>query len=212
MAVKPVILIGYSGHGFVVADALLSLGLPIAGYCDTVKKEVNPFALQYLGPESSAGWDPAAFDYFACVGSNAIRRKIIDGVRDAWGEPMKVIHPAARVSAYGSIGAGTLVSAGAVINAMASIGQGGIVNTGAIVEHECQVADYVHIAPGAVLCGDVRVGTMTFVGANSVIAQGLKIGANVLIGAGAVVLRDVPDGARVIGNPGKSATADSTIE
>ena len=47
------ILIGYSGHAFVVYGILLAAGKKIIGYCDVSEKEYNPFQLSYYGTETS---------------------------------------------------------------------------------------------------------------------------------------------------------------
>jgi sugar O-acyltransferase (sialic acid O-acetyltransferase NeuD family) len=200
----PIAIIGYSGHAFVVIDALQLAGKKVVAYCDQELKTNNPFELAYLGKEREATAELENFDYFASVGDNGIRRKICEFVESAIGRPaITVIHPSAVIAASVQIGQGVLVSAGALINAFAVIGNGVICNTGAIIEHECRIGEYVHIAPGAVLCGNVSVGNNSFIGANAVIRQGISVGANAIIGAGSVVTRDVPDGAQVIGNPAR---------
>jgi sugar O-acyltransferase (sialic acid O-acetyltransferase NeuD family) len=201
---RPIVIIGYSGHAYVVIDALQVAGKRVTAYCDQEEKAVNPFNLIYLGKEKEATAELPAYDYFASVGDNAIRKKICDFIGSVVNRPaVTVIHPRALIAGSAVLGHGVLVSGGAVVNALAVIGDGTICNTGCIVEHECRIGEYVHIAPGAVLCGNVRIGDNSFVGANAVIRQGITIGANVVIGAGSVVTRDVPDGMQVIGNPAR---------
>lgn len=201
---RPIVIIGYSGHAYVVIDALQLDGKRVTAYCDQESKSNNPFNLTYLGKEKDAIEQLPQYDYFASVGDNIIRRKICDFVASVINRPpITVIHPRALVAASVSVGQGVLIAGGAILNALAVIGNGSICNTGSIVEHECVIGEYVHIAPGAVLCGNVRVGDNTFVGANAVIRQGITIGSNVLIGAGSVVTKDVPDGTQVVGNPAR---------
>ena len=47
------ILIGYSGHAFVVHGILTAAGKIVLGYCDKEEKANNPFKLQYFGTETS---------------------------------------------------------------------------------------------------------------------------------------------------------------
>ena len=47
------ILIGYSGHAFVVYGILQSAGKQVTGYCDVEEKEYNPYNLVYEGSETS---------------------------------------------------------------------------------------------------------------------------------------------------------------
>jgi sugar O-acyltransferase (sialic acid O-acetyltransferase NeuD family) len=199
------ILIGYSGHAFVVYDAFFSQRHTVVGYCDAVEKAINPFDLPYFGNE----FDPAAlllfkqYTFFVAIGDNKIRRKVYVAMISQGFIPSSAIHRSASVSPFSTQGSGVLVAAGAVINPLADIGDGAICNTGCVVEHENVIGDFAHIGPGAILCGNVKVGDLSFVGANTVVKQGVTIGNNVTIGAGSVIIRDIPDGVTVVGNPGR---------
>lgn len=197
---QDVVLIGYSGHSYVVVDALVSGDSTIKGYCETEVKKTNPFNLQFLGSEEAA--QIVNQNWFIAIGDNRIRKQI--HTRHAKiGSLIVVKHPLSTVSFGCIINEGTLLSANAVVNPLSTIGKCCIINTGAIVEHECVIGDFSHVAPGAVLAGNVTVGDSTFIGANSVVKQGVNIGDNVIIGAGSVVLNDVPNNVTVVGNPGK---------
>lgn len=200
---KPVAIVGYSGHSFVVIDILLSAGRLVTAYCDQEAKQLNPYHLEYLGKESEVIHRLKDFDFFACVGHNGIREKIHTQLSQFLGNPINAIHPSAIISASVKMGDGVMIAANATLNPLVEIGQGVICNTSSSIDHECIIGDFSHVAPGAVLCGNVTVGKKTFIGANSVVKQGIKIGDNVTIGAGSVVLKDIPDNYTVIGNPAK---------
>lgn len=200
------ILIGYSGHAFVVYGILQAAGKKISGYCDVIEKKNNPFKLKYYGTENSDNGILALKHngFFIAVGDNLLRQKIYENLvpKSLW--PGNAIHTAAFIDPSANVAAAAvMVSAGAIINPLASIATGVICNTGCIIEHECVVDEFAHIGPGAVLCGNVKIGKTSFVGANAVIKQGIHIGNNVMIGAGAVVVKDVPDNMTVIGVPAK---------
>jgi sugar O-acyltransferase (sialic acid O-acetyltransferase NeuD family) len=200
------ILIGYSGHAFVVYGIFTAAGKKIAGYCDVAEKEYNPFGLQYFGTENSeTGLDAIkANGYFIAVGDNLLRKKIYDDLQKNNLLSANAIHPSAVIDAKASIAEqGVMIAANVTINPLAFIATGAICNTGCIIEHECVVGEFAHIGPGAVLCGNVKIGSGTFVGANAVIKQGITVGKNAMIGAGAVVVKDVPDNITVIGVPAK---------
>ncbi|MEP6711009.1 MAG: acetyltransferase [Ferruginibacter sp.] len=201
------ILIGYSGHAFVVFGILKNAGTLVTGYCDNEEKPYNPFALDYLGRESdlSSIEKIKKSGYFVSVGDNSIRKKIhLQLVEKTNRQPVNAIHLNAVIDATVMISeSGVMVAANVVINALAKIGMGVICNTGCIIEHECSVGDFAHIGPGAVLCGNTSIGEQTFVGAGAVIRQGIIVGKNVIIGAGAVVVKNVPDNKTVIGCPAK---------
>ena len=198
------ILIGYSGHAYVVSEILFAMGLKVDAYCDRAEKENNPLQITYLGNE----FIPKALEamqknkFFIAIGNNHIRRNIFDklGLQSLF--PINAIHPLAVVSTKMQMGtSGIMISSGVCINPFSIIGNGVICNTGCIIEHECQIGDFAHIGPGAVLCGNVHIGENSFVGAQSVVREGIKIGKNVIIGAGSVVVKDIPDNFKVAGNP-----------
>jgi len=200
---KPVVLIGYSGHAYVVCDILKENNYEIYGYCELEEKKYNPFGLQYMGSERDCEelLVSGDVDVFVAVGSNEMRKSITQYLEEIGSNNINVIHDKAIVSPSLEIGSGALIGANTIINACSRIGNGVICNSGSIIEHECILNDYVHLAPGAVLCGNVEVGENTFIGARSVVKQGVKIGKDVIIGAGSVVIKDIPDGIKIVGNP-----------
>lgn len=202
---KKIILIGYSGHAFVVADILKNIGKEIVGYCEKQAKDINPFHLDFLGNEDESQVQNllAQHEFLVAVGNNLIRRVITEKFIKKGYISCSAIHPKATISFSVIVDVGTTIMAGVVINPMVNIGKGVILNTSCVIEHECYIGDYVHIAPGAVLAGNVTIGENGFVGANSVIKQGVTVGKNVTIGAGSVVLKNVPDDAVVYGNPAR---------
>ena len=201
------ILIGYSGHSYVVHGIFDALGKKITGYFDNEEKTINPYKLKYLGKETSE----EAFavlkkdDFFIAIGDNAIRQKIYENFAARGCMPVNAIHPSAAIDPSSNLAKyGIMISSNVSINALSKIGNAVICNTGSIIEHECEVGDFVHIGPGTVLCGNVTVGKGTFIGANAVVRQGVQIGTNCIIGAGAVVIKDIPDNTTVIGNPSRN--------
>jgi sugar O-acyltransferase (sialic acid O-acetyltransferase NeuD family) len=199
------ILLGYSGHGYVVAEAAMKAGLSINCYAEKRKNKVNPLELEYLGYEGDEdfeGWDKG-FGFILGVGNNKIRLKLGELILQKEEHLLNVKHPSAEISDTTSIDVGSFVSSHVSINACSKIGKYVILNTNCVVEHECKIADGVHVAPGAVLAGNVTVGKGSFIGANAVIKEGITIGKNVIIGAGSTIIQDIPSGKKVVGNPGR---------
>lgn len=200
-----VILIGYSGHAYVVAETALENGANLIGYSEKFVLDSNPFNLAYLGFEKGddfIGWNKKV-SFILGIGDNALRQNITNLIESKGRKVSSLIHISASVSKSAKIGCGTFINRNVAVNALAVIGKSVILNTGCIVEHECVIADAVHIAPGAVLAGNVSVGERTFIGANAVIKQGIVIGRDVIIGAGTVVVTNIPNGKKAIGNPGR---------
>ncbi|UJH91299.1 acetyltransferase [Antarcticibacterium sp. 1MA-6-2] len=201
---KGIVIVGYSGHGLVVADAALAMGLDLKYYCEKNERTINPFDLKYAGFEGDEAYNwSAEYDYILGIGDNRIRRKTGELITANNRNCLNVIHPSSTVSRLSRMGIGNFISSGVHLNALATIGNYCIMNTGAVVEHECRLGDAVHIAPGAVLAGNVSIGSGSFVGANSVIKEGVTIGDNVIIGAGTVVLKNIENNNKIVGNPGR---------
>ena len=202
---KEIILVGYSGHGYVVAEAIKSCNMNIKYYSDVNKLKSNPYNLKYLGFEKSPsfmGWHKK-YSFVLGLGNNKLRIETYNLIKGNGFEVLNVIHKSASVTKDVCIGAGNFIGRSVSINPFVEIMDCCIINTGSIIEHECVINDGVHIAPGAVLAGNVTIGKRTFVGANSVIKQGVTIGDDVVIGAGTVVINDVLSGTIIVGNPSR---------
>jgi acetyltransferase EpsM len=202
---KEIILVGYSGHGLVVADTAIENNLNVIGYTEKYVNETNPFRLEYLGDETSSefkGWD-LDVDFILGLGDNLLREKIYNLIINKGKKVISLINSSSIISRFAVIGEGVFINRNVTINAFATIGNNVMLNSGCIIEHECKINENVHVAPGVVLAGNVIVGAGTFIGANAVVKQGVTIGKNVIVGAGTVVINDIPNGKKVVGNPNR---------
>lgn len=202
---KRLALLGASGHGKVVADAALACGWGSVEFFDDAwpQRSSNRHWLVVGNSDILMGRLHEFHGVIVSIGDCAVRWEKHQALKAAGAALTTVIHPAATVSRYAALGAGSVVMAGAVINTDSHVGQASIVNTGATVDHDCLLADGVHISPGAHLSGGVSVGHCTMVGVGVAVMQGVCIGKNAVVGAGAVVLRDVEDQSVVVGNPAR---------
>lgn len=201
-----IIIIGFSGHSYVVIDCLKSQKHTISMYCDIEQKKEKDYKLKFIGHETSQKALEVIKNnnFFVSIGENKLRKNIYCELKEVVNyHPINAIHKQSIVSPRAEIGNGVLISPGAIINSHAKIGNGVICNTSSIIEHEVIIDDFAHISPGATICGNVIVGENTFVGANSIIKEGVNIGRNVTIGAGTVVISDIKDGATFVGNPAR---------
>ena len=199
------VIIGYSGHAYVVAESYLSRGNSLEFYTNLLKVDNNPFNLAYLGCETDPnfkGWN-MRLAFILGIGENNLRYKVAQLLSSKSQIIKSVIDANSIISKSANIGVGVFASKGVLVNALSKIGDFAILNTGCIIEHECEIGTAAHIAPGAVLAGNVKIGKRTFIGANSVIKQGVEIGDDVIIGAGSVIIKNINSNSKIAGKPGR---------
>lgn len=136
-------------------------------------------------------------------GDNGMRRTLAQSLVSVGFELGRALHPRATIAPDVTLGAGTVIVAGAVVNPNATIGANVIVNTCASVDHDCVLGDAVHVAPGARLAGGVRVDSESWIGLGAVVLEGRTIGPGTMVGAGAVVTRDLPGDVVAHGSPAR---------
>ena len=198
-------ILGASGHGKVIADVALMLGyVDVFFFDDLWPSNTSVSRWSVIGTTEMLLHALADFDaVLVGIGDNRIRLEKHANLIANDAPVLPLVHPAAVVSGFAQIGAGSLICASAVVNVDAKLGPAVIVNTGASIDHDCQLACGVHVAPGAHLSGDVHVGACSWIGVGACVKQGIHIGADVMVGAGAVVVSDIPDGVTVVGNPAR---------
>lgn len=201
------LVLGAGGHGKVVADAamLMKCWEHIAFADDASNRTAAPLPLEVVGTLADLDRLKHRFDGVALgLGNNQLRLDLASKCRALGIEMHCVVHPAAAVSSYARIGAGTVVLAQAAINQGAVLGAACIVNTGATVDHDCVLSDAVHISPGAHLAGGVHVGARTWIGLGAAVRERVVIGAGATVGAGSVVVSNVEAGTTVLGIPARA--------
>ena len=134
------------------------------------------------------------------IGDNAVRRRITERLERRFAT---AIHPFTSIAESASIGAGSMISAGAIVAPRAVIGRGVLLNTKASVDHDSVIGDFAHVAPGATVGGRCRIGEETLIGPGATVVSGVTIGARTVVGAGAVVIRDLPDDVVAWGVPAR---------
>ena len=202
------LILGAGGHGKVVAECALSLGLYTAiAFLDDDETAIGESILDSC-PIIGTFSDAVSFAHeyaeaFVALGNNRKRVDLINSLKNIGYRIPSLIHPAAYVSKFAHIDSGTVIMAGAVVNVDAHIGVGGIINTGASVDHDCVLGMGVHLSPGARLGGTVTVGNYTWVCMGASVVNNVRVGEGAVVAAGAAVVRDVRDGVLVVGVPGR---------
>jgi sugar O-acyltransferase (sialic acid O-acetyltransferase NeuD family) len=204
-----VIVVGAGGHGQVVAAILQDMSqagaaLEVLGYVDDDERLQRSAALEVPVIGTTRQLHLLQFDkLIIAIGDNARRRDMSMSLMSKGYQLITAIHPTAFVARSASIGAGSMICAGAIVNPGASIGEHVILNTGCSVDHHNEIDHFVHIAPGAHLGGNVRVGSGTLIGIGATILPNVLVGSRCTVAGGAVVIGDVSDGVTVVGVPAK---------
>jgi acetyltransferase EpsM len=209
VAVQPVrngvLILGAGGHGKVVADTLISQGIPVQGFLDDAPNTWGKYVIGIPVLGAVDQWPEYQPDGLVLgIGANATRQMIVNRLGRAGEELFRnAFHSHAIISSHASLGYDVVVIAGAVINASTIIGNHVIVNTCSSIDHDCVIGDYAHIAPGCHLAGGVSIGEGAMIGAGAVVIPGCTVGKWAVIGAGAVVVRNIPDHVTAKGVPAR---------
>jgi sugar O-acyltransferase (sialic acid O-acetyltransferase NeuD family) len=202
---KRLAILGASGHGKVVADTAECCGWQSVEFFDDAWPGLQENGVwPVVGDTAALMGRLADFDgVLVAIGNNSIRHAKLLELKAAGARLAALIHPAAAVSRYATIGEGTVVFAGVVVNADARVNLGAILNSACSVDHDCLLGDAVHISPGARLAGGVQVGDLSWIGIGASVRQLIRIGQRVTVGAGSAVVGDIPDDVTVAGVPAK---------
>jgi sugar O-acyltransferase (sialic acid O-acetyltransferase NeuD family) len=209
--VEKIVLIGSSGHAKVVVDIVEKQArYKIVGFVDSLR----PLGAQTLGYEiigNEADLPSLISEHridgaIVAIGDNAVRESVV--TRIAMLCPslrfVSAIHPAAVIGIDVSIGAGTVIMAGAVVNPSCQIGDFCIVNTKASLDHDSAMQDFSSLAPGVTTGGSCQVGRSSAVGIGASLRHGVHIGEHAVIGGQSMVLDDVQSYTVAYGSPAKA--------
>jgi sugar O-acyltransferase (sialic acid O-acetyltransferase NeuD family) len=203
-----VIIVGAGGQGLVVADIIEHMrahaDIGIVGLVDDDRRLTGTpvLAFRVIGTRDSLRTTPHDAIVVA-VGDNLRRESLSDELAAAGERILTVIHPFSSIGRDVELGAGAMISAGAVIVAGVRAGAGLLLNTRSSIDHQSRLGRCVHVGPGATVGANVAIGDRVLVGAGATVMSGVSIGADATVGAGALVTRDVPAGVVVAGVPAR---------
>jgi sugar O-acyltransferase (sialic acid O-acetyltransferase NeuD family) len=136
-------------------------------------------------------------------GNFTSKRRIVGRLALAPERFATLVHPAATVPASCTVGAGTVILAGAVATTDVQIGSHVAVMPQAVFTHDDRIDDFATIGAGVCLAGSVHVRQGAYLGGGALVRENRTIGPWALVGMGAVVTRDVPGGEVWAGVPAR---------
>ena len=205
--VRPLFLLGASGHAKMVIEAARSQGefeplVCLAG-SPVAEQHVLGVPVELESPSALANLLHEGMWAFVAIGENGLRRKLQCKL-EALGFPIAtIVANGAWLSPSAQIGPGSVLMPNSTVGAQARIGHGVIVNTNASADHDCVLGSYSHIAPGTHLAGNVTIEEEAFCGVGASIVPHQRVGARATVGAGAVVVRDIPSDEVWVGCPAR---------
>ena len=143
--------------------------------------------------------------FLVAIGDNFTRSQVTTAARKMCPnlELLSAVHPSATISGRATLGAGTIVLAGAVVSNDCRLGSGVLLGTNSSLDHDCTVGSYASLGPGAVTGGHVHIGSTTALAVGATVVNAVSLGAHTVVGAGAVVLDDLPDHVVAYGVPAR---------
>ena len=209
----PIIVIGFGGHGRVVAAALAAAGRRLIAVTDlhpnvvenapkNVEVITDEILLNRYGPQ----------EVMLALGIGSVRptneqgltRQTVKSFQNLGYRFIGFQHPAAWVACDAIVSPTAQIHAGVIVQPGTTIGDFSILNTKSSVDHDCQIGAFCHVGPGSTLSGNVYVGDGSHLGTGCNVIQGIRIGIRSFVAAGATVVRNVPDLESVKGVPARS--------
>lgn len=132
-----------------------------------------------------------------------VRAQLIQTLMRLGIEPRTAIHPQAIVSRTATLGAGTVVRAGAAISDAVQLGPHGMVGLASSIDHHTAIGANVYVGQGARVSTYVEVEDQVVIEMGASINSRVKIGRGARITGGAFVNTDIPELAVVVGVPGR---------
>ena len=176
MLENKIIIVGYSGHSYVLIDSLIQLGKTVFGYTEKEIKKFNPYDLEYLGNEYNLDYKYLGenYSYSVAIGNNDLRTSISKFLRSKSCNLINVIHPDSSISKSVSFGSGIFIARNVSINPFTKIEDDVMLILQLLLI--MNVSDMVLIFPLELFYQEMLKLKKSFIGANSVIKEGVEIG------------------------------------
>lgn len=160
-----ILLYGYGGHGKVIAECLVELGVTCIGVFDD-DVVADSTHIQYLGKYDEKLLPKIPI--IIAIGNNKSRKQIAKSVQHPF---YTLIHPSAQIAKSVVVGEGTVILQNVVIQSNTSIGKHSIINMGVMIDHDCAIKDFAHIYPLSYIGSHSKISLCALVEAGTVLKR-----------------------------------------
>jgi sugar O-acyltransferase (sialic acid O-acetyltransferase NeuD family) len=149
--------------------------------------------------------------YAVCgVGLPQLRLRLVERAQERGVRFCSVIHPAAIVTRWVTIGEGVVIAAGCIVTNGIRIGNHVHINLSCTIGHDAVLEDFVTLAPGVHVSGNVTLSAGCYVGTGANIIDKMRVGEWSTVGAGSTIFKDVSPNSTVVGVPGRTIVTRET--
>ncbi len=142
---------------------------------------------------------------FVPIGSNPIRVKILNKVRDLGYKTPSFIHNDTQIHDSVVVGQAVYILPSTSIMPFSKIGNDTMISMGVNIAHHVFIDNGCFFSQGVNVGASMEIQKQAYIGIGATIMTGVKVvGANCLVGAGSVVIRDIPSYEKVVGNPART--------
>lgn len=145
-------------------------------------------------------WGPGSVEMLFAIGYSDLRARhqALRRALEAGYTLRTMVHPQAMVDPSVTLGAGSIVMAGAILDQKVSLGAANYIDIGVSIGEECSLGEGNYLANRATLAGCIGLGDSNFVGLNATLVDGIQVGDYNFINAASLVHQNVGSGLRVI--------------
>lgn len=209
---KPVLVIGGSGHGSVIASCIKDniadnplYEWEFAGYVNDFETSIDGYPVK--GGTADIN-NLASEGYYFSWGIHLIARnketiEAYQRIAVPKDRLVTIIHHSAFISEDVVIEPGCFIMCNAYIGPRTHVSEGTMIKANTCIGHDVKIGKLCHIAMGAIVGSYVEMGECSDVAIGATVLDKHKIGSCSMAGAGCMLTTDIPDNQIYVGVPAK---------